>query len=146
MFSFFTGRSNRQEYWISVGLLIVAAVVLAAFQMQAASAAITIMWIITWVRRLHDIGRPSWVAAIAIAAIFVLVAVGVMLGGKEAIAFIQQTQMSGATVVATRGAEIFAVTILLGLLVQFGFTIWLGVKKGDDGSNKFGPPPNAPAA
>ena len=69
MFTFFTGRSNRQEYWISVGLLIVVALMLSLFQMQAASAAITIMWIITWVRRLHDVSLSGW---FAILAVFVL--------------------------------------------------------------------------
>jgi uncharacterized membrane protein YhaH (DUF805 family) len=30
---------------------------------------------------------------------------------------------------------------IAAVIVQFGFTIWLGVKKGDEGSNRFGPPP-----
>jgi hypothetical protein len=27
------------------------------------------------------------------------------------------------------------------VIIQFGFTIWLGMKKGDSGNNRFGAPP-----
>ena len=83
MLDFFTGRSNRQEYWISVALLIVVALVLNYFNMQAASAAITIMWIVTWIRRLHDVSLSGWWSALPIGLLFVLVGAVIAFGGKD---------------------------------------------------------------
>ncbi len=143
MTNFFTGRSNRQEYWISVTILIVAALALSYFQMQAASAAITIMWIITWIRRLHDIGKPGWLALIPLGAIILLAAGGLALGGEAFVASLQKAQASGGAPIMDRNAYIFLAILIGGLIVQFGFTIWLGAKAGDAGGNKFGPPPNA---
>lgn len=142
MLSFFTGRSGRQEYWISVGLLILAAFVLSALHMEAASAAITIMWVITWLRRLHDIGRPGWIALLPIVAMIAAIMIGVGVGGQ---AFLQAiAAMEALNVKAAIPDKIAYLIIGVGavaLICQFGFTIWLGVKKGDEGQNRFGPPP-----
>jgi uncharacterized membrane protein YhaH (DUF805 family) len=142
MFSFFTGRSNRQEYWISVALLFVVALLLEVLHMQAASAAITIMWVITWLRRLHDIGKPGWWALIPIVLIMVIVFAGAALGGEplmKAIAAIQSRASNYA--IADNIVYLLAGIGIAAVVVQFGFTIWLGVKKGDEGSNRFGTPP-----
>ena len=142
MLSFFTGRSGRQEYWISVGLLIVAAFVLSALHMEAASAAITIMWVITWMRRLHDIGRPGWVALLPIALMFIAIMIGLTLGGQPFLAAIAALESMNTNIaISDRIAYLIIGVGLVAVICQFGFTIWLGVKKGDQGSNRFGPPP-----
>jgi uncharacterized membrane protein YhaH (DUF805 family) len=142
MTNFFTGRSGRQEYWISVALLIVVALVLNYFNMQAASVAITIMWILTWIRRLHDIGKPGWLAILPLGAIILLAAGGLALGGEAFVTSLEKAQASGGAPPLDRNAYIFLAILIGGLIVQFGFTIWLGAKKGDEGGNKFGPPPS----
>lgn len=142
MLSFFTGRSNRQEYWISVALLFVAAAVLDVLHMQNAIAAVSIMWVITWMRRLHDIGKPGWWALIPILLIVAVVFIGFALGGEplvKALTAIEAMQTNYAV-------PDNVVYLLLGIgiasvVIQLGFTIWLGAKKGDDGSNRFGAPP-----
>jgi uncharacterized membrane protein YhaH (DUF805 family) len=142
MFSFFTGRSNRQEFWISVVLLIVVAFTLTALRMETASAAITIMWIITWIRRLHDIGRPGWWAIMPIVLIVAVVMAGFSLGGEplvKALAAIQAMDTSYA--IPDRVAYVLFGIGLAAVIIQFGFTIWLGMKKGDSGNNRFGAPP-----
>lgn len=142
MFSFFTGRSNRQEYWISVALLLVVALVLTALHMEAASAAITIMWVITWMRRLHDIGRPGWWALVPLVLIVAVMFGGVALGGEplmKALAAVQA--MNGDYAMPDKVAYLLFAMGLAAIAIQFGFTIWLGAKKGDDGSNRFGAPP-----
>ncbi|MBS0273359.1 MAG: DUF805 domain-containing protein [Proteobacteria bacterium] len=142
MFSFFTGRSNRQEYWISVALLIVVAFLLTALHMESASAAITIMWVITWLRRLHDIGRPGWWALAPIVLIIAVVIGGLALGGEplvKALAAIQAMDTNYA--MPDRIAYLLFGIGLAAVVIQFGFTIWLGAKKGDEGSNRFGAPP-----
>jgi uncharacterized membrane protein YhaH (DUF805 family) len=142
MFSFFTGRSNRQEYWISVALLFVVALLLEVLHMQAASAAITIMWVITWLRRLHDIGKPGWWALIPIVLIMVIVFPGAALGGEPLMKAITAIQSQASNyAIPDNIVYLLAGIGIAAVIVQFGFTIWLGVKKGDEGSNRFGPPP-----
>ena len=141
MFTFFTGRSNRQEYWISVGLLIVAALVLSLFQMQAASAAITIMWIITWMRRLHDTGRTGLWAALPIGLLFILVGGVIAFGGNDFANTLRALEMGNDQAVSQSSANLFLGVALAALIIQFGFTIWLGSIKGDARENRFGPPP-----
>jgi uncharacterized membrane protein YhaH (DUF805 family) len=142
MFSFFTGRSNRQEYWISVLLLIVVAFVLTALHMEAASAAITIMWVITWIRRLHDIGRPGWWALVPIVLIVAVVMGGFALGGPPLISALTAIQaMNTSYAIPDKVAYLLLAIGLAAMVIQFGFTIWLGAKKGDEGNNRFGTPP-----
>jgi len=141
MSNFFTGRSNRQEYWISVGLLIVAALVLGYFQMQAASAAITIMWVITWIRRLHDIGKPGWWSLLPLLLVVGLAVAGIVLGGSAFEKMVLNAESGKPISPNDPGFAIVALVVLAGLIFQFGFTIWLGAKKGDAGDNKFGAPP-----
>jgi uncharacterized membrane protein YhaH (DUF805 family) len=142
MFSFFTGRSNRQEYWISVALLIVVAFALTALHMESASAAITIMWVITWIRRLHDVGRSGWYALLPIALMIVAVTLGFVIGGQPFINALAAIETMRADVaIPDRVLYLIVAVGLAAIIVQFGFTIWLGAKKGDAGNNRFGTPP-----
>jgi uncharacterized membrane protein YhaH (DUF805 family) len=143
MLDFFTGRSNRQEYWISVALLIVVAAVLSYFQMQAASAAITIMWVVTWVRRLHDVGLSGWFAGAPIVFLIVLVFAAFAFGGSSFENVLLAIQSNDPKAISESGAGLLIAVVAVGLIVQFGFTIWLGAKSGDAGKNKFGPPPES---
>jgi uncharacterized membrane protein YhaH (DUF805 family) len=141
MLDFFTGRSNRQEYWISVGLLIVIALALNYFNMQAASAAITIMWIVTWIRRLHDVNLTGWWAALPIVLLFLLVGAVIAFGGNDVIAALRAIQTDDEAALTGPAANLFLIVAVAGIVIQFGFTIWLGVKAGTAGKNKFGAPP-----
>lgn len=142
MFAYLQGRSGRKEYWIGVGLLLLVGVGLAYANVGGASAATTALWILIWNRRLHDIGRSGWVILIPIGLIIAITILSVGLGGKEVLAAFEYSQTGGGPI-TERGATLFAGMVLLVLAIQFGFTIWLGVKKGDPGDNRFGPPPPA---
>ena len=141
MFSFFTGRSNRQEYWVSVALLIAVAFALTFFHMEAASAAITVMWVITWMRRLHDIGRAGWWALLPIALMILVVTLGFVIGGQPFVTALAALESMGTAVaIPDKLLSLILAVGLTAVVVQFGFTIWLGAKKGDTGENRFGPP------
>jgi uncharacterized membrane protein YhaH (DUF805 family) len=141
MLDFFTGRSNRQEYWISVALLIVVALVLNYFGMQAAGAAITIMWVVTWIRRLHDVNLSGWWAALPIALLFALVGAVIAFGGKDVMDTLRALQAGDDSALTGPAANMFLIMALAGLAIQFGFTICLGAKAGTVGKNKLGLPP-----
>jgi uncharacterized membrane protein YhaH (DUF805 family) len=140
MFSYLQGRSGRKEYWIGVALLLAVGVGLAYANVGGAGAATTFLWILVWNRRLHDIGQSGWVILIPLGLIIVAAVVGVALGGGEILNAFQYSE-KGSGPVTERGAWLFVGLVLVLIAIQFGFTIWLGVKKGDPGANLFGRPP-----
>jgi uncharacterized membrane protein YhaH (DUF805 family) len=141
MLDFFTGRSNRQEYWISVALLILVAVVLNLLNMQMAGLAVTIMWIVTWVRRLHDVNLSGWWAALPIALLFVLVACLIVFGGADVNAMQHAIETGDESALTGNAANLLLGVVALGMIIQLGFTIWLGIRAGTAGKNKYGVPP-----
>lgn len=131
MGSFLGGRSDRWEYWTSVALLTVAGITFNMLHMRAAIAALFVMWMVTWARRLHDIGIAGWIALIPGAAIVVPVLLGWMVGGA---AFLRMISFGTSGRVALLGY------VVLSFIIQYGFTIWLGIKAGDAEENRFGMP------
>jgi uncharacterized membrane protein YhaH (DUF805 family) len=98
------------------------------------------LWLLIWSRRLHDINRPSWWALLPVAAIFAVALAAVAFGGRALMDAVEYSQ-SGKGDVSERGAYAFFGLVIGALIVQGGFTIWLGSKRGDTDSNRFGPPP-----
>jgi len=135
------GRSGRKEYWASVGILFVVALGLAALNLNGASGVMVFLWLLIWGRRLHDINRSSAWGLLPIVAALVIAFVAVTFGGRDLLNAVQYSQ-SGKGAVSEKGAYAFFGLLAAVLVVQGGFTIWLGVKRGDAGDNKFGPPPN----
>jgi uncharacterized membrane protein YhaH (DUF805 family) len=140
VFSYLQGRSGRKEYWIGVALLLVVGVGLAYANVGGAGAATTFLWILIWNRRLHDIGQSGWIVMIPLGLIVAAAIAGVAFGGGEMLNAFQYSQ-KGSGPVTERGAWLFVGLVLALIAIQFGFTIWLGVRKGDPGDNRFGPPP-----
>ena len=67
---------------------------------------------------------------------------GVALGGEplmKALAAVQA--MNGDYAMPDKVAYLLFAMGLAAIAIQFGFTIWLGMKKGDSGNNRFGAPP-----
>jgi len=134
------GRSGRKEYWVSIGILLLVGVVLVLLPINGASGATTFLWFIVWGRRLHDLGKSAvWVLAPLVAMIVVAV-LGFVVGGQPMLDAVKYSE-SGKGALSENGAYMFFGLVVALLAIQLGFTIWLGVKKGDAGNNKFGPPP-----
>ena len=92
-------------------------------------------------KRLHDMGRSAlWmVVPFCLSSLFLVLAV--VKGGKAVLEV-----LSAGSSNATRGAAwsqlgiavgYFAMTFLVGL----AFLLWVGLSRGEPGSNRFGPPP-----
>ena len=141
MFEYLKGRSSRKEYWASIGLLLFVGIVLTLLHVDGASAATTFLWIIVWSRRLHDIGKSGWFTLAPI-VLMVVVSIGGFLLGGDALMDALRYSEAGKGPVSDRGAYLFLGLVLALLAIQAGFTIWLGAKAGDAGSNRFGPPPS----
>ena len=140
MFAYLQGRSGRKEYWIGVALLLLVGVGLAYANVGGASGATTFLWILIWNRRLHDIGQSGWVILIPLGLIIAGATAGLVFGGKDLLNAFEYSQ-KGSGPVTEHGAWLFIGMVLVLIAIQFGFTIWLGKKKGDPGDNRYGPPP-----
>jgi uncharacterized membrane protein YhaH (DUF805 family) len=132
--AWYGGRSNRKQYWIMMLVLIALGVAIQFIPgVKAGSIGVGVVWLMVWGRRLHDIGRSAWWGAIpfilaGVCGFFGEVQVGLATSSPSAEGAVSQQELVGLAL------------LLVGLLVQFGFTIWLGVVKGDPNENRFGAP------
>jgi uncharacterized membrane protein YhaH (DUF805 family) len=146
MGSFLGGRSDRWEYWTSVALLTAAGLLLPMLHVRAAVFALAVMWVVTWIRRLHDIDRSGWLTLVPSAILVALVAIGVVFGGHDFANALRESQSHRVLPMTADGFYGFATVLLASLAVQYGFSLWLGIKAGDAQENRFGPPPGVRAA
>ena len=140
MFAYLSGRSGRAEYWIGIAMLFVVGIGLAVFQIAGASAVTTFLWIILWARRLHDLGKSGWTILIPVGLMLIVSFAAFAFGGDELVQAMRYAQANSGEI-SERGARLLLAFAGVILLIQGGFTIWLGSKAGEPGSNRFGPPP-----
>jgi uncharacterized membrane protein YhaH (DUF805 family) len=134
------GRSGHKEYWASIAILLLVGLGLAFANVAGASGVTTFLWFIVWGRRLHDFGKSAaWVLA-PLGAMIVVTVVALLLGGNVLMDAARYAETGKGAISQSGETEFFALVMAL-LAVQAGFTIWLGVKAGDAGDNRFGPPP-----
>lgn len=146
MGSFLGGRSDRWEFWLYAALLTGASAVLPLLHIRVAAPALLAMWVVIWIRRLHDIDRSGWYAAAPIVLQGLCIAAGFMFGGIDFrnAAFDSQA-LQGAPMTAVGMNRLVEVSLIY-VAIQYGFTIWLGLKPGTAGENRFGRAPHLPAA
>ena len=140
MFEYLRGRSGRAEFWASVGILIVVTVALALLKLNGAGGVMMFLWLLIWARRLHDLNRSSLWGLLPFGVILVLTVVAVTVGGNDLMDAVTYGQ-TGAGKITDKGLQVLLGFALAVLVVQGGFTIWLGSRRGDAGTNRFGPPP-----
>jgi uncharacterized membrane protein YhaH (DUF805 family) len=140
VFAYLNGRSSRAEFWIGIALLLLVGVGLAFVNVSGASGATTFLWIIVWARRLHDIGKSGWIILIPMGLMIAVSVAAFALGGDKLMNAVRDSQANGDEI-SERGAYLFLAFVGALLLIQGGFTIWLGARAGEPGSNRFGPPP-----
>ncbi|HEY8572062.1 DUF805 domain-containing protein [Phenylobacterium sp.] len=114
----FDGRAGRREYWFWVIPAFLASGILGAMGMMVVSILLSILILVAFIRRLHDLGHSGWWAPV------------INFGGNII-----------AGLAAAFGGEIGA---LLGVLPFLGAVITLGVLPGENDRNEYGPPPGRP--
>jgi uncharacterized membrane protein YhaH (DUF805 family) len=138
----FTKRMSRKTYWISVAILAGVSLFIAFVPVLAsASWGLTFVWLLLWAPRLHDIGKSAWLIAIPIVAQIGIGMAGFAAGGEVFmkiasgdITAIDENDPGTATVI---------MVILAAAAIQIGFTVLIGIPRGDPGPNRFGDAPKS---
>lgn len=114
-FRWLAGRAGRREYWLYVGLLVIAGLIL-RYAPPIVPLAFNAILILVQVRRLHDLGRSGWWAAWATLAPLILGVLLFYVAGEE-------------------------IATLVGVVLELILVILIGAWPGDPEANRFGPPP-----
>lgn len=107
------GRSDRREYWLWVGPLLVAALIIVLAGYPYGVLLLGLPVFVLWIRRLHDMGLSGWIAP--------LINIGLMIVG-----FI----FGGPT------SQVGAMLSLTGRLIAI---VVMGLIPGEPQSNAYGP-------
>jgi uncharacterized membrane protein YhaH (DUF805 family) len=113
-------RLNRRWFWSGMALLVLVTAATTKVWPWLLNGGFAFPWLFLHAARMRDFGaRGIWAGAVMIGALTVLVQL------------------------ATRNPPqaIYAVTAGVTFLALIGFTVWVGLKRGDVGANRFGPPP-----
>jgi uncharacterized membrane protein YhaH (DUF805 family) len=132
------GRIGRKDYWIGFIILFVAGLVLGMIPMIGVLFSLAAIYFGVCVasKRLHDMGKSGWLAAIPYGVMFVATVVSSMslFGGVMSAGYGNEYGMAAGfgSAMALSG---------LAMLINLGFLLWLGLTAGDPGDNAYGPPP-----
>jgi uncharacterized membrane protein YhaH (DUF805 family) len=130
----FSGRCNKQQYCVMAVVLFVSPILAKAVHLPAEGT--EVFWLILYGRRLHDFGKTLWWAVGVILLSLIPV---ILLGGIEGDSFRDLMLNQGIDDSGHRSLAYLA-AIGSAFLIQHGFTVWLGLQKGDEGQNRFGTP------
>lgn len=140
----FDGRIRRSHFWVAWLIILGANVVLSWIPLLNLLT-IALIWpfVAICVKRLHDMGRPGWFAAVPWAASFVLTVIGFMMVGASIFAAHGSDGYNGnpAAFFALMGPGIGAFG--LASLIWIAFILWIGLVEGQPGENQYGPNPKS---
>lgn len=136
------GRIGQRDYWIGFLILFVGGILV-----HAALIIGTVIWLLStycWIclnsKRLHDMGRSGFDQV----WIYVLDAIGVIaliIGGLGSVmaAIFSGKEMAWGLFLG--GLGLFALAALAWIAIRIGFVLWLGLSRGQEGDNRYGPEP-----
>lgn len=133
-----TGRIGQRDYWIGIGVLFVANLVLSWLPLIGTVVSLVGIYAGVCVssKRLHDMGRSGWLAAVP----FGIYTAAVILSAVSVIGIIGASAYdNGLGVVA--GAGMLGLLWTMAFLANLGFVIWLGITPGQPEDNVYGPVP-----
>ena len=148
------GRIGQGAFWIGWAVLLIGNIVTNFIPVvgMLLSIALIYMGVCVYGKRLHDMGKSAWLILVPWIANIVLALVGVammmptmmrMMEDPNTADEFESGNLSPETLQAlfTEGGA-GGIVILLSVLVWLGFTLWVGLAKGDPGPNRFGPTPD----
>ena len=151
-----SGRIDKKAFWIGFAILLVASIVVGLLGGALGALGgliglllnilIIYMSVCVYAKRLHDFGKSGWLYG----AIILLTIVLALVLMWPAIAAIMEVAASDPELAQDQAAmeemmasEVGFGRMLLMYLPTILFTLWVGLKAGDPGDNRYGPPPNA---
>lgn len=141
------GRIGQQNYWIGVLIIIGANILLSWIPLLGFLISLVLIYvgICVYGKRLHDIGKTAWIHGIILIVwtLIGIVAFFAFAGAAITAAMQQEGNVDPTAILGASGAMLGLG--LIGFLFWVAYTIWLGVAKGDSGTNRFGPPEGAAA-
>lgn len=128
------GRAGRKEYWVWFGLICVLGLIISFLPGEPSNSGLTVVFAGVQIRRLHDFGRSGWwVAPLLIVPL--LVPLAALLLGLQAHSYLPEAEQLTKAEGWAYAAAFGAIACLLAIYV------WMGVRRGDVGENRFGSPP-----
>jgi uncharacterized membrane protein YhaH (DUF805 family) len=138
----FEGRTRRSHFWIGWLICLGVGVVAGWIPLLGGLISLALIWpnLAITVKRLHDMGKSGWLAAIPwvvniVAGGFAFATVGISAIVNSA----ALEREEPAAILALLG-PIFGILALL-TVVNLGFLLWIGVTDSQAGDNRFGPSP-----
>jgi uncharacterized membrane protein YhaH (DUF805 family) len=119
LLAWLSGRASRKEFWLWFVILMAAGAVLDRVGLSGGSPGIAIVFFAIQSRRMHDFGLSGWWGA-GVNLIALVLAVAVVLSGVPG------------------GVDM---GLLAWACIMIPYYLWLGIRRGHDGENRFGPPP-----
>ncbi len=140
----FEGRTRRSHFWIGWLICFGIGVVTGWIPLIGGLISLLLIWpnLALTVKRLHDMGKSGWFAAIPWVTTILGFIVGFTMVGFSALANSAALQHDDPFAVLALVGPAFGAFALV-LLVNLGFLIWIGVTDSQPGDNQFGPNPKA---
>ena len=138
----FEGRTRRSHFWIGWLICLGAGVVAGWIPVIGFFLSIALIWpnLAIGVKRLHDMGKSGWLAAIPwVVGIVGSIAAFSMMGIS---AFSNASALEDGDPAAIMGllGPAMGLIAIIGL-VCLGFLLWIGLSDGQSGENRYGPSP-----
>ena len=141
MFLQANGRIGQRDFWIGFAILFVAGIVLNLIPVIGTIAGILLIypWVCVYSKRLHDMGKTGWLAAVPFGVFFAAMVLTLIAGGAAMFGAASGSAVGAGSAMAAVG--MIGLVMMLAFLVWIAFTLWLGLTKGDAATNQYGPPP-----
>ena len=139
------GRIGPSDFWLAFGILFIGGLLALAIPRigWALWLATAFPWTCVYAKRLHDLNHSAWVQLVAYAVNFGLAVAGLVLVGWSLVSpFIApRADMTSMSMPAVIGVLLLVAGTGMFNIIWW---VWLGLSPGEDGENRFGPPPSEP--
>jgi uncharacterized membrane protein YhaH (DUF805 family) len=143
------GRIGQKDFWIGVLILFVIWLLTPILHILAPVAWLLLLypWVCVFAKRLHDFGKSGmWILAPFIVG-FCAAVLGAIFGGVTVVSAIWTAMVGGGQAVSW-AVLLGALGTMLAFLAVAGvvkivFILWVGLHGGDQGDNRYGPPPGS---
>lgn len=141
----FNGRLRRSHFWISWAILFVVGFVLGLIPFLGILISLVLLWpqFAIQAKRLHDMGYSGWLVLAPVAANIVLMIVG--FGSVFGQIAMNANALENEDPAAVMGLlSSMGLPLILGVILNIGWLLWIGITDSKQGPNPHGPNPKYP--